>query len=83
MSVFDNVAAIERVGRARDWKIGAYIVERSIPDDAPLTFVGPGRSGHWLIYHASGARLTADQADMFLDWIVNITHGPTRFRVVR
>ena len=83
MSVFDNLAAIERVGRARGWKIGAYIVELSIPDDAPLMLVGPGRSGHWLIYDAAGAMLTADQAVMFLDWIVSIIHGPTGFRVVR
>ena len=83
LSVFDNVAAVERVGRARNWRIGAYIVELSIPDDAPLTLVGPGRSGHWLIYDASGAMLTADQAVMFLDWIVNIVHGPTRFRILR
>lgn len=83
MSVFDSVAAVERVGRARSWKIGAYVVELSIPDDAPLTFVGPGRSGHWLLYDASGAMLTADQAVMFLDWIVSIVHGPTGFRVIR
>jgi hypothetical protein len=81
--VFDNLTAIERVGRARGWKIGAYIVELSIPDDAPLTFVGPGRSGHWLIYGASGAMLTAAQAVMFLAWIVSVVHGPTGFRVLR
>jgi hypothetical protein len=71
------VAAVERVGRARNWRIGEYIVELSIPDDAPLTFDGPGRSGHWLIYNADGEMLTAAEATMFLDWIVSVVHGPT------
>ncbi|MFN8633630.1 MAG: hypothetical protein U0893_07230 [Chloroflexota bacterium] len=75
--MFDNRAAAERVGRARDWRIGEYMVEISIPDDAPLTFVGPGRSGHWLIYNAEGGMLAADQAIMFLAWVVSIVHGPS------
>jgi hypothetical protein len=77
LSVFDSKAAIERVGRARGWRIGEYIVELSIPDDAPLTFEGPGRSGHWLIYNAEGRMLTTDEAIMFLAWIVSISHGPS------
>jgi hypothetical protein len=79
--VFDSVRAVERVGRARGWRIGEYIVELQIPDDAPLTFVGPGRSGHWLIYDAEGAMLRADQATDFLNWIVTVTHGPTGARL--
>jgi hypothetical protein len=77
VSVFDSRAAAERVGRARNWRIGEYIVELDIPEDAPLAFVGPGRSGHWLIYNADGEMVTADEAIMFLDWIVSIVHGPT------
>jgi len=77
LSVFDNAAAIERVGHARGWRIGEYVVELSIPDDAPLTFVGPGRSGHWLIYSADGEMLAADESIMFLAWVVRIIHGPS------
>ena len=77
LPVFDSIAVLERVGRARGWKIGAYIAELRIPDDAPLSYVGPGRSGHWLIYQSSGEMLMLEQAPQFLTWIVNVTYGPT------
>lgn len=79
LSVFDNEDEIRRLGRARNWKPGAYIATLRIPDEAPLTFELPDRegSGHWLIYDQNGRMLTDATAGVLLWYVVRVVHGIT------
>ena len=79
LSVFDNLADVQRLGQQRRWRIGEYIVVLSIPDDAPITYGEPEIEGssHWLLYDADGHALNEDSAKYLLDCIVQVIHGPS------
>lgn len=79
LSVFDNLADVQRLGRQRRWRIGEYIVVLSIPDDAPITYDEPEIEGssHWLLYDGNGRALDEESAQYLLDCIVQVIHGPS------
>lgn len=78
LSMFDNEAAVRRIGRIRRWRIGAHLATLRIPDDAPIIYTGPEQegSGHWLLFDANGDQLTDDGARFLLGCVVQIVHGP-------
>jgi hypothetical protein len=79
LSVFDNEADIRALGRARNWRPGAYIATLHIPDDAPITYAEPEHegSGHWLLYDQYGGMLDESTAGILPEYVVRIAHGVT------
>lgn len=79
LSMFDNEAAVRRIGRIRRWKIGVYVATLRIPDDAPVAYVAPepAGSGHWLLYDANGGRLAEDGARFLVGCVLQVVHGPS------
>ena len=69
LSVFDALSGAVANAAATNWRIGAYIAEVQIPDDAPILYEGPGRRGHWNLYGAVPAFL--------LTCVVRVVHGPS------
>lgn len=52
LSVYDSYREAHRLAKARAWKRWRYIGVLEIPDDAQITYEGPGDHGHWNLYGA-------------------------------
>jgi hypothetical protein len=79
LSVFADLADVQRLGRQRRWRIGEFIAVLSIPDDAPITYGEPEVEGssHWLLYDTNGQMLDEHSAAYLLTCIVSMIHGPS------
>ena len=75
--MFDTSDRVRTVARARNWRLGEFIAELVIPDDAPIMYSGPDRKGHWLLYDADGNMLVRDSVAYLLDYVVRVVHGPS------
>jgi hypothetical protein len=69
VSVYDTYRQARKNARAVNWRIGTYIAELHIPDDADIRYVGPRPTGHWDLHDVDPAYL--------LSCIVSIVHAPT------
>ena len=84
LSMFDSPGRLVALGRARNWRLGEFIAEVNIPaevntpDEAPITYGGPDRKGHWLLYDANGNMLVEESATCLLDYVVRVLHGPSQ-----
>ena len=77
LSLFDSPDPLRKLGKARRWRLGEFIAELDLPDDAPFTFSGPARKGHWLLYDADGTMLVDESAARLLGYVVRVIHGPS------
>jgi hypothetical protein len=78
LSVRDTYRAAWQFARSWKWKHGHYIAVLQIPHDAPLTFVGPGHRGHWMIYDQNGNALLEDGAELIRrNYVTHVLHGPS------
>ncbi len=75
LSMFDSFTMVWRIGKARNWRIGEFIAELMIEDEAPITYRGPDRKGHWLLYDAHGRMVLEDGADFLRACVVRVVHG--------
>ena len=66
-----------KLGRVRKWRLGEFIAELNVPDEAPISRRGPDRKGHWLLYDADGHMLVEESAACLLDYVVRVVHGPS------
>jgi hypothetical protein len=69
VSVYDSYRQARKNARAVTWRIGTYIAELHIPDDAPITYRGPGPTGHWDLHDADPNYLKR--------CVVRIVHAPS------
>jgi hypothetical protein len=69
VSVYDTYRQARKNARAVNWRIGAYIAELHIPDDAPIAFQGPGPTGHWDLHDVD--------PDYLRRCVVRVVHAPT------
>jgi hypothetical protein len=67
--VYDSYRQARKNARAVSWRIGAYIAELHIPEDAPITYKGPGPTGHWDLHDID--------ADFLRHCVVRVVHAPT------
>jgi hypothetical protein len=52
VSVYDTHRQARKNAQAVNWRIGTYIAELHLPDDAPVICKGPGPTGHWDLHDA-------------------------------
>jgi hypothetical protein len=69
VSMYDTYRQARKNARAVNWRIGAYIAELHIREDAPVTYRGPGPTGHWDLYDVDPAFLRG--------CVVRVLHAPT------
>jgi YD repeat-containing protein len=75
--MFTSYAAVRALGELFNWKHGEWVAVLSIPDSAPLTFEGPDRTGHVMLYDADGRMIEEELADRVAGYVVRLVHGPT------
>ena len=77
LSVFDSYRACRENAANFKWRMGEFIAELHIPDEAPLTYEGPDYRGHLNLYDGDGGMLRDEDADHLLRWVVRVVHGPS------
>ena len=75
--MFETLDRLTTLGRARKWRLGEFIAEVNVPDEAPIGYSGLDSKGHWLLYDADGNMLVEASAACLLDYVVRVTHGPS------
>ena len=69
LSVFTTYAAARNNAALYRWRMGEYIVELEIPDDAPIAYEAPDRKGHLNLYGVDPSFL--------MSCARRVVHGPT------
>ena len=77
LSVFDTYQAAKELGLRFRWRHGQYIAILQVPDEAPISYRGPDRRGHWLLYGVDGSMLDDDGAAALLGYVIRVVHGPS------
>jgi hypothetical protein len=67
LSVFDTYQQARANARRWRWRLGEYIAEIVIPEDAAVTCEGPDKAGHWNLYDLPAERL--------LGWVSRVVHA--------
>ena len=75
--MFDTYEAARALGMRFKWRHGEYIAVLDVPDDAPLSLVGPDHKGHWLIYERTGGTIYEPAANTLREYVIQIVHGPS------
>jgi hypothetical protein len=73
VSVYDTYLQARKNAQAVNWRIGAWIAELHIPDDALVRYVGPGPTGHWDLHDV--------EPEYLRSWVARSVHGPTTERL--
>ena len=69
LSVFTTYAAARQNALLFRWRMGEYIAELEIPDDAPITYEEPDHKDHLNLYDADPTFLRSH--------VTRVVHGPT------
>ena len=69
LSVFTSYAAARKNAALYRWRMGEYIVELEIPDDAPILYEDPDHKGHLNLYGVDPALL--------MSCATRVVHGPS------
>ena len=76
--MFVSLRSVKQLGLRFGWKHGEWIAIVEIPDGAPITYEGPDRYGHVMLYDPSGGMLREDGAEYLLQHcVVRVVHGPS------
>ena len=69
LSVFTTYAAARKNAALYRWRMGEYIAELDIPDDAPIDYETPDHKGHLNLYEVDPAYL--------MSCATRVVHGPS------
>jgi hypothetical protein len=69
LSVFETYAAAWANASLYKWRMGEYIAELVIPDDAPIVYEEPDYKGHLNLYGTDPSFLKS--------CVVHVAHGPS------
>ncbi len=67
--MYDTYRQARRNAQATSWRIGVYIAELHVPDDAPIAYEGPSPTGHWNLY--------GGDPEFLLSCVVRVVDAPT------
>ncbi len=76
--MFTTYRSVRQLGILFGWRYGEWVAVLRIPDDAPITFDGPDRKGHVMLYAADGTMLQVAGAEYLRQHcVVDVVHGPS------